>query len=115
MERHLKALGWIWIAYNAVITVAATTGVVVLLTLFSEEKGAGELLFVAVFTVPGIVGGIGLLKRQRWARILVLVFGFVNLVSFPPIGTALGIYTLRILFKKETVGLLAPEAELGQV
>jgi hypothetical protein len=40
--------------------------------------------------------GIGLLTIQPWARLLAIVTGVVELISFP-LGTALGIYTLWVL------------------
>lgn len=56
--------------------------------------------FLALLAVPGIIGGIGLLKRAEWARILVLILGFLNLLNFP-LGTALGIYTIWALMRDE--------------
>ena len=52
-----------------------------------------------VFMVTGVVGmiaGWGLYERRSWARILVLVLAFLNLLH-PPFGTAIGIYTLWVL------------------
>jgi len=63
-------------------------------------------IFLAVFSAPEIIGGIGLLKRKEWGRILVLVVSFFNLVNFP-LGTALGVYSFIILLKEETVTLFA--------
>jgi hypothetical protein len=68
-------------------------------------------IFLAVFSVPEVVGGIGLLKRKEWGRILVLVVSFFNLVNFP-LGTALGVYSFIILLKEETVRLFAPNQEV---
>lgn len=56
--------------------------------------------FLALLAVPGIIGGIGLLKRAEWARILILILGFLNLLNFP-LGTALGIYTIWALMRDE--------------
>ncbi len=43
----------------------------------------------------GLVGGIGLLSREPWARMLTLVAAFIELLNMP-FGTALGIYTLWV-------------------
>jgi hypothetical protein len=51
-----------------------------------------------------LIGEIALLKRQEWGRTLVLVIFFFNLINFP-LGTALGVYSLVILLKEETVKL----------
>jgi len=68
-------------------------------------------IFLAVFSAPEIIGGIGLLKRKEWGRILVLVVSFFNLVNFP-LGTALGVYSFIILLKEETVRLFASKQEV---
>ena len=47
------------------------------------------------------------IKHRPWARILVLVLEFINLIEIP-IGTALGIYTIWVLFKDETVQIFTP-------
>jgi len=63
-------------------------------------------IFLAVFSAPEIIGGIGLLRRKEWGRILVLVVSFFNIINFP-LGTALGVYSFIILLKEETVRLFA--------
>ncbi len=68
-------------------------------------------IFLAVFSVPEIIGGIGLLKRKEWGRIFILVVSFFNLISFP-LGTALGVYSFIILLKEDTVRLFAPNQEV---
>lgn len=40
--------------------------------------------------------GWGLMQRQRWARIAAVILGILSLFH-PPVGTALGIYTLWVL------------------
>jgi len=55
--------------------------------------------FIMAVCIPGIAGGIGLLSRRNWARILVLVVSFFNLMAFP-LGTALGIYGIWALWDK---------------
>ena len=64
----------------------------------------GILLFV--LSVPGIIGGIGLLKRKEWARILILVVSAIDLINIP-IGTALGVYSIWVLVNDETVKLFS--------
>jgi hypothetical protein len=63
-----------------------------------------------LLSAPGLIGGIYLLKHRPWARILVLVLGFINLIEIP-IGTALGIYTIWVLLKNETVQLFTPTTD----
>jgi hypothetical protein len=69
-------------------------------------RWGGEMLFQGGLFSLGIILGIfgvlhlllawGLFERERWARMLGLVLGFLALVRFP-LGTALGIYTLWVL------------------
>jgi len=67
--------------------------------------------------VPGIAAdfaaGLGLLQYKSWARILAIILGILNLILFP-IGTAVGIYTLIIMFNDEAKALFnggSPPAE----
>ena len=68
-------------------------------------------IFLAVFSAPEIIGGIGLLKRKEWGRIMVLIVSFFNLLNFP-LGTALGVYSFIILLKDETVQFFTPGKEV---
>jgi hypothetical protein len=53
--------------------------------------------FMTLAAAAGIAAGWGLLDRRPWARTLALVLGCLALIDFP-FGTALGIYTLWVLF-----------------
>jgi hypothetical protein len=68
--------------------------------------GSAIAYFLILVAVPGIIGGIGLLKRQSWARILLLVISVLNLIHFP-FGTAVGIYTIWAMVQGETKQLLS--------
>jgi len=57
---------------------------------------------------PSLAGGIGLLRKKRWARILIIFVSLGFLVAFP-IGTALGSYGLWALLKRETESTLASQ------
>ena len=59
---------------------------------------------MGLIALPQIIGGLGLIRHKEWARILILVLAFLSLVHVP-FGTALGIYTMIILFNPETVRL----------
>ena len=61
------------------------------------------LLFAALSTM-GLVGGIGLLGFQLWARYLVIVVAIIGLLNIP-IGTLKGVYSLWVLFQSDTVAL----------
>jgi phage shock protein PspC (stress-responsive transcriptional regulator) len=111
MEDHVKILGSIYIAFSALmilfalIVFAAITGgglisgddEAIAITSLVGSLVAGLMILISA---PGIIGGIGLLKNQAWARVLVLVLGIINLINIP-FGTALGIYTIWVLTNKE--------------
>jgi len=61
-------------------------------------------MFFFLLSVPGIIGGIGLLKRREWARILILIVSAFQLFNIP-FGTALGVYSIWALVQDETVKL----------
>ncbi len=46
-----------------------------------------------LFFLPGLIAGLGLLKRKPWSKALALVIGVLNIANVP-IGTALFAYTL---------------------
>jgi len=129
MEKHISVLGILHIAYSVLglfiglvvfaifsgigfivrdagnIPVAGTVDVPALLLVIGSVI-AGLLV---VFSLPGMIGGIGLLKHKEWARIVVLIVGFFDLLHIP-IGTALGAYTIWVLFNSEAIVLFRPQA-----
>ncbi|MGH9831424.1 MAG: hypothetical protein ACREBD_31300 [Blastocatellia bacterium] len=118
MEKHIQILGIIYIALGALGILAALLLFIVVVSggLLSGDRQAiaittttGTLiaLFLLLISVPGVIGGIGLLQRYWWARPLLIVIGALNLFSFP-LGTAVGVYTLWALLKPETRELLTP-------
>ncbi len=67
---------------------------------------AGLILGLSIFllSLPELIGGLGLLKLRGWGRILILIVSVIGLIQFP-LGTAVGIYSLWVLFHKETIEL----------
>ncbi len=124
MQQHVKFLGWLYIIFHALGLIAA-------IIVFTALTGTGMLvqdheatpillvigtavgIFLAVISLPGIIGGIYLLKYENWARILVIILGILNLFNFP-FGTVLGIYTLYVLLNDETVRLFRKEGSVVQ-
>lgn len=126
MEKHIRALAILHIVYSSLALLA---GLVVFLLLGgigialnnipeSEEMSVSVsslVMFIGfvvgilllVISLPGIIGGIGLLKHKEWARIVVLIVGFFDLLHIP-VGTALGVYTLWVLFSRDAVALFRP-------
>jgi hypothetical protein len=71
--------------------------------------GAAVSVFFVVLAAPFLATGWGMLKLKPWARIAGIVLGALSLANFP-LGTAIGVYALLILFKKETEALFAAPA-----
>ena len=71
--------------------------------------GGIAALVIAIFSVPALIGGIGLLKYKEWARVLIIVMSAINLIHFP-LGTALGIYGIWALTKDETRDLFRAQS-----
>ncbi len=111
MDKHVTVLAILYIGSGALFLLGAAVVFFAVVGggLISGEQEAilitgtvGTIVagFLAVLAIPGIAGGIGLLKRKEWARILVLILGFLNLLNFP-LGTLLGVYTIWALMKEE--------------
>ena len=119
-ETHVRLVAWLHIILSVSgascggVCSASLSWVSGCYWLVADESEAMGILavigtFIAVFlflvSVPGLVGGIGLLKRQNWARILVLILSVLQLFNIP-FGTAVGIYSLWVLTREETMALL---------
>ena len=113
IERHVPILGWIHIA-NSFLMIVIAIFVFVLLTgigvaVAAEDPTAPGVLavvgmatgiFLLALSLPGLATGYGLLKRRPWARWLAIIVGAFNLFNIP-IGTAIGLYTMYVLFQSE--------------
>ena len=115
-ETHVKIVAWLHIILSAlgllvtalVILVFVGIGLLLAATDGTSAMGIWAAIgtFIGVFlflvSVPGLIGGIGLLQRQNWARILVLILSVLQLFNFP-FGTAIGVYSLWALTREETM------------
>ena len=61
-------------------------------------------VLIAVLSVLRLVGGIGLLSQQMWARYVIIIVAIIGLLSVP-IGTLIGVYSLWVLMQSETMKL----------
>ncbi len=111
MSTHIKILAWLQIVYGlfgafiAVLVLGGTVFGAAFAGSFANSAMLGLLggfasIFLAALAAFHLIAGWGLLKRMPWARILTIVLGIISLIRFP-IGTALGVYTLWVLFSKE--------------
>ena len=117
MDKHVTVVGSLHIGYSALGILAGLVLFVLLVGIgfLADDQEALNILtliasvvgvFLVVTAIPGIIGGIGLLKRQAWARILLLILSVFDLFAIP-IGTALGVYTIWVLLQDETEQLFA--------
>lgn len=118
MAQHVKILGILHIIYAGLVVLV---GIVVLVVMggiagiisttdSSPDSqvappilgliGIGVFILLLVLSLPGIIGGFGLMQFKAWARILVIVLSVFELISIP-FGTALGIYGLWVLLNRD--------------
>jgi hypothetical protein len=113
LHMHVQIVGWLNIVANSIflllgicgfvffaglgVLAAADSGDAVALPILGLVGIVGLAFFVAL-GVPGLLAGYGLLKRQKWGQILGIVVGILSLFNVP-VGTALGAYTLFVLFQ----------------
>jgi protein-S-isoprenylcysteine O-methyltransferase Ste14 len=71
--------------------------------------GTFAMIFIAAFSLPAVISGVGLLYFKSWARIVGIVLSAIALLGFPW-GTILGVYALWVLFNKQTEQLFARSA-----
>jgi hypothetical protein len=124
MERHIQILGILHIVCGALSFLAGCAAFVIFFGIGEfvgsiedfpgpAQDNAPAILAVigaviacmlVILSIPDIVGGIGLIARKEWARILLLIVAFFELL-FVPLGTLLGIYTIWVLFNNDTIRL----------
>jgi hypothetical protein len=115
MKQHVTVVGAANIGCGALGLLLACLSLVILIWLgnvaddtdaarFFDVIAIVAFIFLGVLSVPSIIGGIGLLRGQEWARILVMILSVLNLFNIP-IGTAIGVYSIWVLMQPETVEL----------
>ena len=62
-------------------------------------------VFIGVLSLPSLATGWGLLKHKSWSRVLGIIVSILSLPSVP-IGTAIGVYGLWVLFNEESKRIL---------
>jgi len=129
-EEHNKTLATLWFIYGAMHGLTLL-GLLLLILIVKLSVSAlsisgfwiamSVIAFVILMMIVGLlplVVGIGFRKRTRWLKTLALALAIVSLINIP-IGTALGIYTIKFLRSAAGVNLYggkasaATEAELA--
>lgn len=126
LHMHVQILGWLRIIGAALMAVIGVTLLIFLagIGMFAAAD-SGEaapfwvLTMVALFVgglmvvlaLPGLLAGIGLLRRKEWGRILALIVGVFDLFNFP-IGTLIAAYTFYVLLQNSATPYFAGTTSL---
>jgi hypothetical protein len=123
MEQHIKVLSVLFVILGilgivvavAFMLLGAGTAATILAQDDSNEAKVGAawaggcITFIAalfgIMAIPSIIAGWGLSQRKAWARILTIILAILSLPQFP-VGTAIGVYALVILFNDESKRIL---------
>ena len=117
VQGHVHLLGIMWLAMSAFNAVGGVVLYILANTLFAHlhEMGAppdapvGFLrpllsvigILILAKAAVGFIAGWGLLQREPWARVVVLVLAFISLFHIP-FGTAIGVYTMWVLLPSQS-------------
>lgn len=116
MKKHVTVVGAIHIGFGILGLIGALAVFFVLHFakgfVSNEEIPTMVLSFLSIslplligfMSTLGLVGGIGLLSYQSWARYLVIVVAALGCLNIP-IGTLKGVYSLWVLLQDDTVKL----------
>jgi len=126
-QEHNKTLATLYFIYGAIHGLTLI-GLLLLASVVKIASPAAELisgvwltvgviafliLFLAVGLIP-IVVGFGFLRRRGWVKPLGLALAVVSLINVP-VGTALGIYTLKFFRSEEGRQLYGGQASAADV
>jgi len=108
-DEHNKTLATLWFIYGAMhgLTLLGLLLLVLVIKLSVSDAvsmssfwmAISVIAFVVLMMIVGLlplVVGIGFRKRMRWSKSLAVPLSIVSLINIP-IGTALGIYTIKFL------------------
>ncbi len=121
-EEHNQTLGTLWFIYGAMhgLTLLGLLLLILIVKLSVSDALAisgfwiamSVITFVVLMMIAGLlplVIGIGFRRRTRWLRPLAVALSIVSLINIP-IGTALGIYTIKFLRGEAGVSLYGGQA-----
>jgi len=125
MDKHVTAVAALFIAFGIL---GVFFSLLLFLALVGGGIASGDEETMGILNILGpllagpflliaatkIVGGVALLQRRPWARILVLILSFPTLLIIP-IGTAYGAYAIWVLMKDDTVRLLTSTVDVDQL
>jgi hypothetical protein len=116
MKKHVTVVGAIHIGFGTLGLIIAL-GAFFALNFAKGVVGGDEIptmvlgflsvsvpLLIGFMSTLGLVGGIGLLSFQPWARYLIIVVAALGCLNIP-IGTLKGVYSLWVLMQDDTIKL----------
>lgn len=116
-EEHNRTLATLHFIYGAMhgLTLAGLLLLVIVIELVTPIAASistfwitlGVLVFVVLLFLVGLLPlavGYALKKRKRWAKPLGLGLAVISLINIP-VGTALGIYTIKFFRSTGAVGI----------
>ena len=116
MRKHVTVVGAIHIGFGF-IGLILSIGSFIVFSFLKNVVGNDEVatmvfsilqvfvpILVGFLSTLGLVGGIGLLSFQGWARYLVMIVAAVGCLNIP-IGTLKGVYSLWVLLQDDTIKL----------
>jgi hypothetical protein len=121
MDSHVRFAANLRMLYSGLLL---AVGVVCLLVFRAEPPTSGNAAALGaalgLFTIwapLSLIAGLGMRRYRPWARLLGILFAVLDLPSVP-FGTALGAYSLWVLFHRDTARLFeygGPAALAGRV
>jgi hypothetical protein len=121
MKNHITLVGSIQIGFS-ILGLMGATAILVALTFargLTENDETAQIvlrflsislpLLIGFLSIIGLVGGIGLLVYQPWARNLLIVVSALGCINIP-FGTLKGVYSIWVLLQDETIKLFTKEA-----
>lgn len=119
MRGHIPVVAWVHIVLNSLSLLlfgGAALALIGIGGLAASSAGRDAALIFGVFgslatfmvflagilALPGLIGGIGLLLRAGWGRMLIIIVSLFGLLNFP-LGTVIGIYSLVVMFNDEVI------------
>lgn len=118
VQVHIPIVAWLLIALNLIVLLVAASLLLLMASAATLVRDlevrailpiVGTILpaLMGALTLPDFIAAIGLLTRQRWARVLGIVVGFLNLPGFP-MGTLVGGYALFVLMQDNASAYFGP-------
>jgi hypothetical protein len=108
-EASIKAIGFLCLLGGALLLGSfGFVGLESLAAGLMEASSSMSLLFEIAFGTLQLISGIGLRQLRGWARIPAALVAAVSM-AFIPIGPAIGIYILYLLFSPKGSTVLSEE------